>query len=131
MFYILLSFFISDVGTKVAIIVIVVVLVVVLVGGLLGWVYYAYTHPTSASGMWLMEVSENWVLFKCRLSLSYSVFRQSFGFYLIFGLDSKIPINLCEIDYDYDLRLQLFLRFLCKGVKWILAGPWFCLKLHM
>lgn len=50
-------FCISDVNTKVAIIVIVVVLVLVLVGFVVGWVYYAYTHPTSASGMWLMEVS--------------------------------------------------------------------------
>ncbi|XP_052761461.1 plexin domain-containing protein 2-like isoform X2 [Mya arenaria] len=45
----------DGVGTKVAVIVIVIVLVVILVGSIAGWIYYAYTHPTSASGMWLME----------------------------------------------------------------------------
>ncbi|XP_052257567.1 plexin domain-containing protein 1-like isoform X38 [Dreissena polymorpha] len=41
--------------STVAIIVIVIVFVLVLIGGVGGWMYYAYTHPTTASGMWLME----------------------------------------------------------------------------
>ncbi|XP_053374211.1 plexin domain-containing protein 2-like [Mercenaria mercenaria] len=45
----------SSVGKQVGVIVVVVVIVLVLVGAIGGWVYYAYTHPTSASGMWLME----------------------------------------------------------------------------
>ncbi|BFZ02525.1 hypothetical protein BsWGS_05564 [Bradybaena similaris] len=39
----------------VAVIVIVIVIICGLLAGLAGWVYYAYTHPTSGSGMWLME----------------------------------------------------------------------------
>ncbi|KAL4221925.1 Plexin domain-containing protein 2 [Mactra antiquata] len=45
----------SNMSTKIGIIVLVVVVVVALIGSVVGWVYYAYTHPTSASGMWLME----------------------------------------------------------------------------
>ncbi|XP_005090465.2 plexin domain-containing protein 1 isoform X3 [Aplysia californica] len=37
------------------IVVLVVAFILVLVGAAGGWVYYAYTHPTSRSGMWLME----------------------------------------------------------------------------
>ena len=40
----------------VAVIVIVILALVGLLGSVAGWVYYAYTHPTSRSGMWLMEV---------------------------------------------------------------------------
>ncbi|CAG5117521.1 unnamed protein product, partial [Candidula unifasciata] len=39
----------------VAVIVIVIIIICGLLAGLAGWVYYAYTHPTSRSGMWLME----------------------------------------------------------------------------
>ncbi|KAK3731731.1 hypothetical protein RRG08_035400 [Elysia crispata] len=39
----------------VAVVVVVVLAVVGLLGSMIGWVYYAYTHPTSRSGMWLME----------------------------------------------------------------------------
>ena len=38
-------------------VIVVVVIIVVLLGALGGWFYYAYSHPTSASGMWLMEVN--------------------------------------------------------------------------
>ncbi|XP_060605187.1 plexin domain-containing protein 2-like isoform X9 [Ruditapes philippinarum] len=45
----------NSVDAQTGIIVVVVVIVVALFGAIGGWVYYAYTHPTSASGMWLME----------------------------------------------------------------------------
>ncbi|KAK7477956.1 hypothetical protein BaRGS_00030785, partial [Batillaria attramentaria] len=45
----------SKSGTPVAVIVVVVLIVVLLFGGAGVWVFYAYTHPTSASGIWLME----------------------------------------------------------------------------
>ncbi|XP_060605188.1 plexin domain-containing protein 2-like isoform X10 [Ruditapes philippinarum] len=45
----------KGVDAQTGIIVVVVVIVVALFGAIGGWVYYAYTHPTSASGMWLME----------------------------------------------------------------------------
>ncbi|RUS91581.1 hypothetical protein EGW08_000696 [Elysia chlorotica] len=39
----------------VAVVVVVVLAVVALLASMIGWVFYAYTHPTSRSGMWLME----------------------------------------------------------------------------
>ncbi|XP_059148939.1 plexin domain-containing protein 1-like isoform X2 [Physella acuta] len=39
----------------VAVVVIVVLIIAALLASMAGWVYYAYTHPTSKSGMWLME----------------------------------------------------------------------------
>ncbi|XP_013089039.2 plexin domain-containing protein 1-like isoform X1 [Biomphalaria glabrata] len=39
----------------VAVIVVIVFIICGLLGAVGGWVYYAYTHPTSKSGMWLME----------------------------------------------------------------------------
>ncbi|CAL1533805.1 unnamed protein product [Lymnaea stagnalis] len=39
----------------VAVVVVVVLIVCGLLGSVGGWLYYAYTHPTSKSGMWLME----------------------------------------------------------------------------
>lgn len=41
-------------ATTVAVI-LVIAFIIILVGGIGAWVYYAYTHPTSKSGMWLME----------------------------------------------------------------------------
>jgi hypothetical protein len=43
----------SDFST--AVIVVVVLIIVGVLAGLAGWGYYAYTHPTSRSGLWLME----------------------------------------------------------------------------
>merc|ERR1719239_479593 len=49
----------SDCESKSPVTTVVVVLVIAfliaLIGGIGFWVYYAYTHPTSKSGMWLME----------------------------------------------------------------------------
>ncbi|GFS07359.1 plexin domain-containing protein [Elysia marginata] len=45
----------KDKKFPVAVVVVVVLAIVGLVGTLIGWVYFAYTHPTSKSGMWLME----------------------------------------------------------------------------
>ncbi|XP_025095120.1 plexin domain-containing protein 2-like isoform X2 [Pomacea canaliculata] len=42
-------------STNVAAIVAVVLILVLLFGGVGFWVLYAYTHPTSSSGIWLME----------------------------------------------------------------------------
>ncbi|KAH9519075.1 Plexin domain-containing protein 1 [Bulinus truncatus] len=39
----------------VAVIVVIVFIICGLLAAIGGWVYYAYTHPTSKSGMWLME----------------------------------------------------------------------------
>ena len=46
-----------------AVIIVVVVIVVVLICVLGGWFYYAYTHPTTPSGRWLIEVYDLYELF--------------------------------------------------------------------
>ncbi|XP_060086155.1 plexin domain-containing protein 2-like [Ylistrum balloti] len=37
------------------IVIAVIVILLILIGSIGGWVFYAYTHPQSSSGMWLME----------------------------------------------------------------------------
>ena len=57
------SFFLSlGTGSPLAVILGVVLPVVVLIGIVGAWVYYAYTHPASPSGIWLMEVGTGSVL---------------------------------------------------------------------
>ncbi|XP_076465802.1 plexin domain-containing protein 1-like [Babylonia areolata] len=45
----------TDNKGQVAVVVAVVLVLVVLLGTVAVWMFYAYTHPTSASGIWLME----------------------------------------------------------------------------
>jgi len=46
-------------STNKAAIAVPVVLILVLVGLVGGWIYYAFTHPNTASGQWLTEVCVN------------------------------------------------------------------------
>jgi hypothetical protein len=46
-------------STNTAAIAVPVVLTLVIVGLVGGWMYYAFTHPNTASGQWLIEVCVN------------------------------------------------------------------------
>ena len=46
-------------STNTAAITVPVVLTLVIVGLVGGWMYYAFTHPNTASGQWLIEVCVN------------------------------------------------------------------------
>ena len=48
----------------------VVLVLVVLFGSAAVWVFYAYTHPTSPSGMWLMEVISTTIIMDVYRTLS-------------------------------------------------------------
>lgn len=61
---------------SVAAVVAVVLILVVLFASIGIWVYYAYTHPTSASGMWLMEVGTLCTWKRGRLVHSLQLFRR-------------------------------------------------------
>ena len=46
-------------STNTAATVVPIVLVLVIVGLVGGWMYYAFTHPNTPSGQWLIEVCVN------------------------------------------------------------------------
>lgn len=52
-------------ATIAGVVVAVLILVLLIVGGV--WFFYAYTHPTSASGQWMINVSSFFVFFDLQL----------------------------------------------------------------